>query len=369
MPLALNDKANPPIYPGFNIGKISVHVPFSIPRINLLEHVTDPKVTLLFYIALVVVTIMTLVGYKTRFSSIAMAVGVVTLQHRNILILHGGDSVQRITALYIALAPSGAACSLDRILDLWKGKQKGPPRRVSLWPQRIIQFNLALIYFTTWWYKMDGNNWRNGTAIWYTSRLKEFYRFPYPDFIRSLAVSRVLSYTTLAIELSLGTLVFYKPARKYVLLGGLLLHATIEYTMNIPLFSVSICSMYICFYEGEEISAWATRVRYWIEDHWPKTRRIVKCPEGMTYQPEKLAAIEACHPFAQVSYETGEGPALKILNGAGKPVGWFDPVAKPVGAIPFLWKKLVRASLTLQSDSQPEESSTKKGRKQLTVSS
>lgn len=355
VPLAINDRANPPIDSVFTIGNFPIHIPFAIPRINLLENVADPRLTLAIWVVLIIVTFLTLIGYKTRLNSILMAIGIVTIQHRDILILHGGDTVMRLTALYIALAPSGAACSLDRIIDLWKGRQKGAPREVSLWPQRLIQFNVALVYFTTWWYKMDGSHWRDGTAIWYTSRLREFYRFPYPHFIKSLAVSRPLSFATILIELSLGTIVFYRPARKYVLLGGLFLHATIEYTMNIPLFSVAICSMYICFYDGEEITAWAARIKFWIVNHFPRTRRVIQSPEGTSFDPARLAAIEACHPFADVAYETGSGHRLSILNGKNQPTQWFDPVAKPIGVIPFLWKKLVIASIV-------EKTNVKKGK-------
>lgn len=365
VPIAINDRANPPIQPEFTIGKFPIQIPFSIPRINLLEHVTDPRVTLAFWILVMVATALTLIGYKTRISSIVMAVGIVTIQHRNILILHGGDTVMRLTALYIALAPSGAACSLDRIIDLWTGRQKGPPREVSLWPQRIIQFNLALIYFTTWWYKMDGSHWRDGTAVWYTSRLREFFRFPYPNFIHSLAISRPLSFATVVIELSMGTLVFYRPLRKYVLLGGLFLHATIEYTMNIPMFSVAICSMYICFYEGEEITAWAARIKFWITRHFPRAKRTVRGPEGTTFDLDRLAAIEACHPFADVTYETGDGPGMTMLNGNGQKTFWLDPIAKPIGGLPFLWKKLVIASLIEKSNvkKSDEPIKTQRGQK------
>jgi hypothetical protein len=72
---------------------------------------------------------------------------------------------------------------------------------------------------------------------------------------------RYTTYGTLVVEVALGTLVFYKPTRKWAVLGGILLHAYIEYSMNIPQFSYAMISMYVCFYSGEEVQAWIHRQR------------------------------------------------------------------------------------------------------------
>ena len=71
----------------------------------------------------------------------------------------------------------------------------------------------------------------------------------------------ITTYGTLAVELALATLVFSKDFRKWVLLAGLILHAYIEYSMNIPLFAFTMCSLYVAFYEGDEIVAWWNRLQ------------------------------------------------------------------------------------------------------------
>ena len=95
----------------------------SVPIINLLGGTTDDRISLAFYIATIVAGILTTFGLWTRVSSILLALeSVITLQHRNAAILHGGDSVVRLGCIYTALAPSGAACSVDRLIGLWKGR-------------------------------------------------------------------------------------------------------------------------------------------------------------------------------------------------------------------------------------------------------
>ena len=290
-----------------------------------------------------VAALLTMLGLWTRISSILLAIGVVSLQHRNSIILHGGDTVLRLGAVYMAIAPSGKACSLDRLIGLWKGRLKPGPVLISVWPQRVIAFNLALIYFTTWWAKMDGDRWRGGSASWFPSHLNEFERFWVPPFLHATWLVPILTYGTLATELSLGTLVFWRPARKWVLLAGLLMHGWIEYSMNIPLFALSMCSFYIAFYEGAEITAWAKRVG----ERLQRFRLSVRVPKRTRLEAGPALAIQATDAFSLVTYERAEVDTPE--DSAGKspqPAIWArSPGAWVFGVVPGLWRRLVNKAL------------------------
>ncbi len=259
VPLATMRQWMPPLDRHYDLFGASHELPIGAGRLNLLGNVTDPRVALVFIGVVLLAAVSTTIGFWTRISSIVLAVGVVTLHNRNPIILHGGDTVLRISVLYVALAPSGAAWSLDRLIALRKGFIIGAPAPVSLWPQRLVQLNMAIIYFTAVWLKWGGNLWREGTATWYPARLQEFSHFPYPAFMRNFPVVYLTTFGTLAAELSLATLVFFKPFRKWVLLAGLIMHGAIEYTMNIPLFSFLMVGLYVSFYSGEEVSDWWIR--------------------------------------------------------------------------------------------------------------
>lgn len=229
-------------------------------RFDLLEHVTNPNVTLVFYLLTLLAALLTTVGLFTRVSSIALLIGVTSLHHRAPDILHSGDTLVRAMLLYIAVAPSGAAMSLDRYFALKRGDAPDEPREVSLWPQRMMQIQVAIVYFTTVWHKSFGAWWLNGTATWYPINLTEFDRFPVPEFLDKQPFIALTTYGTLATELALATLVFCKPLRKWVLICGLILHAGIEYRMNIPMFAFIMCSTYLVFYDGKEVARWADRL-------------------------------------------------------------------------------------------------------------
>ncbi|HVT12240.1 MAG TPA: HTTM domain-containing protein [Fimbriimonadaceae bacterium] len=328
-----------------------------IPRINLLSGVTNDTVTLAFYLILMAATLLCAFGLWTRVTSIMMAVGIVTLHHRNGLILHGGDSVIRVSSLYIALAPSGAACSLDRVIGLWKGRIKPGPVRLSVWVQRVLAYNVALIYFTTFWHKYGfGSHWRDMTATWYPARLHEFDRFPVPGFVNQLPFVYFTTFMTLVIELGLGTLVFYRPLRKWFLLGGLGLHAYIEYSMNIPLFSYLMVTLYLAFYDGTEIDAWAKR----LGQRFAKAKSKIMLPNHMRLKPAHAAALDAMDPLELIEYDPGDSPSWETT--AGKNANPFRVSlvrsigAWPLGVVPTLWKRLLTSSLeSIPTTTQTQE--------------
>ncbi|MBX3113137.1 MAG: HTTM domain-containing protein [Fimbriimonadaceae bacterium] len=230
-----------------------------IPRFNLLAGVTDERVTMVVFGLAVVASILTMIGLWTRVASIGLFVLMVTLHHRSGDILHSGDWLLRLWVFAVAVGPSGAALSVDRWLKKRKGTAPAELEEVSLWPQRLVVFQLCILYFNTVWLKWSGDLWRNGTATYYSQHLNEFKRFPIPPFMDTMFVTHIATWGTLIVELSLATLVFSKPLRKWILLAGLGMHGYIEYSMNIPLFQWVIVSAYICHYSGEEILGWWNR--------------------------------------------------------------------------------------------------------------
>lgn len=232
-----------------------------LPRVNVFNSVVSDSVAYGLLYLTMVLALMVMCGLWTRFTSIALAILFVSIQHRLGPFLNGGDTVLRISSIYLAVAPCGLAFSVDRWLGLKSGRITGDLPLVSLWPQRLIQHNCAIIYFTTTWAKWFGVLWKTGAATWYPARLHEFDKFPVPAFMNDFPMVTITTYGTLFVEFALATLVWFKPLRKWVLLSGVGLHLYIEYSMNIPLFAFIMMSLYITFYEGEEISSWWDRLK------------------------------------------------------------------------------------------------------------
>lgn len=349
VPLAIGARANPPVASDFYVFSHKFQLPFLVPRFDLINGIKSPQLFLAVYVALMVCALLTTIGLWTRVSSVLLAIGVVSLQHRNILILYGGDTVMRLGAIYIAMAPSGEACSVDRLIGLWKGRLDSGPAYVSAWPQRLMAFNVALIYFTTWWIKLDGEKWRNGLAVWYPERLKEFDKFPVPGVIKAAWMSPFLTFAALAVELALGTIVFWRPARKWVLVFGLILHAWIEYSMNVPLFAFAITSFYIAFYEGEEVTAWFQRLGQRLR----RFALIVRTSASSNLDSGPCRAVLSLDALHLVRVEIGEGSqwTLEGRMASAFAVGLRMPGAWLPMLVPSLWPRMMKLAFSASSPS------------------
>jgi hypothetical protein len=149
-------------------------------------------------------------------------------------------------------------------MDRWFAVRRGvakPIPQVSLWPQRLMEIQVAIVYFTTFWHKWQGNMWREGTATWMTTNLHEFDRFPVPAFVDRQPFVMATTWWTLLVEIAMGTIVFNRKCRKWVLLNAVVLHLGIEWRMNIPLFAFIMIASYVVFYEGDEVDSWLNRAR------------------------------------------------------------------------------------------------------------
>ena len=74
-------------------------------------------------------------GVWTRLSSIAVFLCLTSIDQRNLLILHGGDTFLRLAGFFLMFAPAGAAFSVDRLIRVRRGLEgRGDPAPGSLGP-------------------------------------------------------------------------------------------------------------------------------------------------------------------------------------------------------------------------------------------
>lgn len=149
-------------------------------------------------------------------------------------------------------------------IRIWRQREPANIPPGSPWAQRMIQLQLALLYFVSFLQKMRGAPWLQGTALFYVYHLNELRRFPLPSWFFHPVVLNLVSWSALALEFSLGILIWVKEFRYFLLALGLLFHFWLEYSLHIPLFQWDVLSAYILFVEPADISrAWD-----WIKRPW-----------------------------------------------------------------------------------------------------
>lgn len=213
--------------------------------------------------ALLVSALFLLVGLYTRAASIAVFVLVASLHQRNLYIVHSGDTMLRVTGFFLMFAPAGAALSIDRLRAIWKGREGVEPAWRAPFAQRMIQVEMAVLYLMAFWSKSMGPAWVDGTAVYYVQNLEQFQRFPLPSILHSLPMVKLETWFTLAVEFSLGALVWIKELRYPILLAGLMLHLGLEYSMNVPMFQWIALATYVTFVDAADLArawSWARRI-------------------------------------------------------------------------------------------------------------
>ena len=220
----------------------------------------DHFLTLLFVVYILAALCLTL-GFWTRTSSILVFLGLSLLHNRDAPIHNSGDTVMIVLSFYLLLAPAGAACSLDRLWRVLRGKEDDIAPLIVPWTQRLMQLQIATLYLCASLSKVTGPQWMDGTATYYPLHLAESLRFPMPGR-DNIYVINLATWGTIIVELALATFVWVPRGRLYVLAAGVALHLGIEYTFNIPLFSALMITSYINFLTAADIQnflAWAKR--------------------------------------------------------------------------------------------------------------
>ena len=300
------------------------------PRLNVFAYLpqTDFWAYAVFY-ALVISAMFLFAGLFTRASSIAVFVLVASVHQRNLYIVHSGDTLLRCSLFFLMFAPAGAALSLDRLRNIWRGEEGPEIRPRAPWAQRMIQIELSLLYFTTFWSKTLGPAWVDGTALYYVYRLNEFHRFPLPEFLNNLTLVKLQTWFTLAAEFSLGVLIWIKELRYPILLLGVFLHLSLEYSINAPMFQWTILAVYLSFVDAGVL-----------ERAWLRIRRRVTSGSGEPVLVEYGPQLVESRRGADVLSALDIFGRLRLVNSRqGRSAGAFVVAGIPslVRIAPRLW--------------------------------
>ena len=140
----------------------------------------------------------------------------------------------------------------------------------------MIQLQLALLYFASFCWKLKGNTWLQGTALYYVIHLQSIARFPIPGWIEQPAILKLGTWFTLLLEFSLGILIWFRRLRYPLLLIGILFHLSIEYSLNLPMFEWDVLSAYVLFVYPEDIE----RVLRVLRQRWSDLYRHERTDRG-----------------------------------------------------------------------------------------
>lgn len=211
-----------------------------------------------FHLTFILAAVFMTIGLGTRYSTLFVWLTLVSLHHQDPFNINGGDAFLRVVGPWLAFSHCGDKYSLDAWLKRYFDKKRGrpvaenPPPKAP-WAQRMIQIQLALVYWQTFGCKLAGTQWLDGSAVYYATRLDDMLRFPAPLIANNMILLKILTWSTLIVEFAGWTLIWFKDTRYWVLLALLGLHLGIDYMINLPVFEWAFICTLITFIPGQDL--------------------------------------------------------------------------------------------------------------------
>ena len=199
-----------------------------------------------------------LVGFASRFSAASVFVWLVSFQNRNQMILDGEDDVLRLISFFLIFMPLAEVWSVDARLRRRNGNLEHPYRSTSSpWALRMLQYVMVMVMFATGLWKVAGEPWRDGTALYYVARIDDLFgRFPVPHYLFDTPWTvRAMTWSVLYVELAIPFLIWIPKARRFSLLVLLAFHLSNEWAMHLFLFHWIMLCGWMSFLKREDLDA------------------------------------------------------------------------------------------------------------------
>ncbi|WP_407646991.1 HTTM domain-containing protein [Actinacidiphila soli] len=170
----------------------------------------------------------------------------------------------------------------------------------------VIIVEVCLIYATAGWYKIQGNRWQDGTALYYPLHLDDFS--PWPELSHAMASSglmvMVITYGTVIVQVAFPFTLFNRRVKNVLLALMMVEHASIAVVLGLPFFSLAMITADAVFLP--------TGFLRWVGD---RVSRRVRRMGGRTVPEAAAEAAPGADAGAQGQPEPSADPAPSNLVG------------------------------------------------------
>ncbi|MBX9772117.1 MAG: hypothetical protein K2X29_12140, partial [Candidatus Obscuribacterales bacterium] len=185
----------PELHPLLGTDSIAPAIPnnawWGTPAFSLLDYLPHDNSSLdfLFVLLMLAATLLTL-GIYTRISALTIWLVLSSFYARNIYVFGASDSILRMVAFLLMFSHAGDALSLKTLLQFLRGHPTPAPEKKP-WALRLIQIHFALVWWIGFSRKLHGQEWLDGTAVYYVSHFAELARYPLPFLPDNLLTSKL----------------------------------------------------------------------------------------------------------------------------------------------------------------------------------
>jgi hypothetical protein len=254
-----------------------------------------------FFVGIVVTAVWTVYGGRPL--TAACAVFLWSLDARDYATLDGGDNLAQILIIFLCFTTT------DYWLSPWSGRVR---RREALRNRRatlgnslhncaalVIVVQTSAVYLVSGLWKVSGQHWRDGSALYYVSQVHEYsHAAVFPWLMGHMWVSLAASYVTIAAQLCAVPAVFSSRPwfRKLVFSVIAVMHVGIMFGMGLFAFALIMLAADTSILKDSDYRM----VRRWLD------RQLVSRPAAVWWRSGRAA---------------GTGTELD----PGMPAGWSAP--------------------------------------------
>jgi predicted DCC family thiol-disulfide oxidoreductase YuxK len=265
-------------------------------------------------------TLLILLSKKTKLLWVLIVPMTLMLNARIPEILDGGNNLNQIVIVYMLFAIPFLFLS----------------SKTTYWMIKLAllmaQFQVCFMYVTAGWAKLMGSEWQSGLALFYIFQNSDF-SFPWIQdlMLKNYWLSIFGSYFAIVFQALFPILIWFKKARPFLILAGLMLHLGIGVGMGLPNFSAMMCLSYLFFLDESDIQAIENlvnskrRVTIAIDENCNLCKVFAKLVSSVDFQ-KKLVIDSAQTPLNQVILSADTGSRLFAMVSCVESSGKQDPV-------------------------------------------
>jgi Vitamin K-dependent gamma-carboxylase len=233
------------------------------PKRYLIAHGLGHTAGLVLYVVTSVSFLAMTIGFWTRIAVPAALFTSLIHVAWNYLPLSGADAAMRVFLFCLVWADCGSVWSIDAWFAARRNVAAPPttPETSSIAPLRLLRFQVALIYLSTGIWKIFNPYWRDGSAVHYVVQSNVFRRLAHGMPLAFDQVVSVLTYGTLAWELSFAFLLSFPRTRRIALIAGILMHLGMLSTIEVGPFHFIMLASYLAFLEPEAVPQLSYRLK------------------------------------------------------------------------------------------------------------
>jgi hypothetical protein len=223
--------------------------------------VDSPAVLWTLHIASLVVFAMMTVGFFTRTATVLGFFFALSYVGRAPGALFGLDQVNVMLVMYLMLAPTGNAFSVDAWLRRRRGLPEPEPSVSANVAMRLIQLHMCVVYFFAGASKLAGSTWWDGYAMWLSVANLEYQSIDMTWLAEWPKTVAALTHISVLWELTYFALVWPKLSRPVVLMLAVGLHLGIALFLGMITFGLAMIIANVAFVSPTLVRAVLGRFR------------------------------------------------------------------------------------------------------------